>query len=111
MFELFLLFSFEARPLRQPFKGPGIATTAGPFYSNAPRIPPIQLESLLRHLEVIYYDCFLLSKSFSRFGLFGAVLVRFGGLLGRSWGNLVGLLMHLGATWGPGVVLSLLERS
>jgi hypothetical protein len=68
--------------------------------SNAPRIPPIQLESLLTHLEVMYYDCFLLSKNFSRFGLFGAVLGRFGGLLGRSWGILRQPGGSLNASWG-----------
>ena len=88
-------------------------------YSNATRIPPIQVESLSTHLGVMHYDCFLLSKNFNRFGLFGTVLGQFGGLFRRSWGILGQPGGSLRASWGAlgsllgplGTALSLLERS
>ena len=47
--------------------------------SIAMRIPPHQLGGLSTHLEVMHFDCFLLSKHFKRFRLFQGALGAFSG--------------------------------
>ena len=98
---------------------PGSAPPGRAADSNAMRIPPIQVESLSTHLEVMHYDCLSVIQKLQSLWAFrgglGAVRKPLGvvlGHLGATWGSLRASWGDLGSLLGPlGTALSLLEGS